>query len=341
MIIAPAYKKIAILGAGDFGVALSKLSSDKAEQVSLWCREPEVCEIINNDHHHPTKLSFVRLKENIRAKTDISLVLHDAEVVILTLPLEALPEVLLKAAAFINQDALIISTSKGIAPETLFLPKDIINNTLSVSLAKRACYLSGPSFARELAIGLPTAMTLASLEPKIAQAFQKNFSTPECRLYYSSDVIGVCAGGALKNVIAIASGACFKLGLGKNAQASLITRGLAEMARLTEKMGGKKETLMGLSGVGDLVLSATDAMSRNYRLGTFLAEGFDMKASLEKIGGVVEGAKTAAAIPQIIKKYGVELPISQTVYKVLYEALPPLEALHSLQKRVPKDENGF
>lgn len=332
------YKKIAVLGGGAFGVALSKLSSPKADNVVLWCRDEAVCEHINRKRRHPSKLNTLTLPGNIVADIHLPTVLKNAEVIILTLPLEALPEVLSRASAYIEDRALIVSTAKGIAQKTLYLPKDIIHHAFPSHVADRACYLSGPSFASELAMGLPTAMTLASFKTEAAYLFQKNFSTPHCRLYFSPDVIGVCVGGALKNVIAIAAGACAELELGKNAQASLITRGLAEMARLAQKMGGQPETLMGLSGVGDLVLSATDPMSRNFKLGTLLAQGYDVTRGLEKIGGVVEGANTAQAIGPLMKKYDVELPISLTVFQVLYQGLPPLDALSALLKRELKDE---
>lgn len=334
-----AYKKIAVLGAGSFGVALSKMAAAKAQEVVLWGRNAQVCEAINLDHHHPHSLSQIALPKTIRASLDLEESLYGASVVFLTLPLEAMTEVLLRAKAFLSSDVLLVSTAKGITQAQLFLPNDIIEHSVAKELHQRTLYLSGPSFAIELAQGLPTAMTIASVLRPDAQQFRKNFSTPNCRLYYTSDVIGVLVGGALKNVIAIAAGVCSELKLGKNAQASLITRGLAEMGRLAKKMGGHVQTLMGLSGVGDLVLSATDAMSRNFRLGTLLAQGYNREESLKQIGAVVEGANTARAIVPLMEHYGVELPISHAVYRVLYQGLPPLEGIESLLMRKLKDEN--
>lgn len=332
-----AYEKIAVLGAGSFGVALSKLAALRAHEVVLWGRNAAVCDAINQTHHHPHSLSEIALPNNMRASLDLETTLKDAAVVILTLPLEAMDEVLFKAKPFFRDDALLVSTAKGITPSKLFLPNDIIAHKVP-ALYERAVFLSGPSFAIELAEGLPTALTIASISRPDAQQFQKNFGTPQCRLYYTADVIGVLVGGALKNVIAIAAGVCSALKLGKNAQASLITRGLAEMARLAQKMGGQVHTLMGLSGVGDLVLSATDAMSRNFRLGTLLAQGYNREESLQRIGAVVEGAHTAQAIEPLMQRYAVELPLSHAVYKVLYKGLPPLEGLESLLMRELKDE---
>lgn len=338
-VVMKVYEKIAVLGAGSFGVALSKMAAAKAQEVILWGRNEQVIQAINKTHHHPYSLSQILLPKSIRATLDLKEALRDASVVFLTLPLEAMTEVLLRANEYLLREALLVSTAKGITQAKLYLPSDIIKHTVSEAHYQRALYLSGPSFAIELAEGLPTAMTIASLLRPEAQHFQKSFGAPNCRLYYTSDVIGVLVGGALKNVIAIAAGVCSELQLGKNAQASLITRGLAEMARLAKKMGGHPQTLMGLSGVGDLVLSATDGMSRNFRLGTLLAQGYNKEQSLKLIGAVVEGANTAQAIVPLMEHYDVEMPISHAVYQVLYQGMPPLEGIESLLMRNFKDEH--
>lgn len=331
------YERVAVLGGGAFGVALSKLVARHAKKVILWCRDQEVAFNINTYHRHPKVLREIPLPKSIEASLDLGYALRDSSLVIVAVPLEALEEVLNKAQAFFAQNTLLVSTSKGIDNE-LRLSNQIIHMSLPHEIAKKACYLSGPSFAIELAQDLPTALTVASEDKKSAHNFQKHFKTTYCRLYYSEDVTGVLVGGALKNVIAIASGVCREFNLGKNAQASLITRGLAEMARLAKKMGGEEKTLMGLSGVGDLVLSATDEMSRNFKLGTFLAKGFDLTSCLQKIGSVVEGAKTAKAIVPLCEKYDVELPICHGVYQVLYENIAPKDAISSLLNRELKAE---
>lgn len=332
------YKKIAIVGGGAFGIALGKLGAQRAQQVIIWCRDSVVCDSINSYHHHPHSLSAVMLPDNVEASLDLPYCLRHADAVIFAVPLAALTEVLIKARPYIEPASTIVSTAKGIADGTLFLPVDIIEHSLPQVMAERACYLSGPSFAIELAMGLPTALTIASKDAHAAHQFQSMFSNPNCRLYYSPDVIGVCVGGALKNVIAIGAGVCYELRLGKNAQASLITRGLAEIGRLAKHMGGQIETLLGLSGVGDLVLSATDPMSRNFRLGTLLAQGYTTEQALGHIGSIVEGAKTALATLPLMEKYKIDLPICRMVYEVLYENLPPLMAISALLGREPKNE---
>jgi glycerol-3-phosphate dehydrogenase (NAD(P)+) len=262
-----------------------------------------------------------------------------ANCIIIAVPMAALSSVLLKAKTLIQNDAVLISTAKGIEESTLALPNDIIMKILPPPIVKRACYLSGPSFAVELAMDLPTALTLASADQDSAIYVQKSLSSKQCRLYRSDDVIGVNVGGALKNVIAIAAGASLGLGLGKNALAALITRGLAEMARLARCLNGKASTLSGLSGAGDLILSCTDDMSRNHRLGTLLVEGVLLDDALKTIGSVVEGAKTAKAIPALEKKHRVSLPISNAVYRVLYEGLAPKMAIATLLERELKEEH--
>lgn len=331
-------RKVAVLGGGAFGLALSILLAKKSFPVHLWARSEEVVWGINNNRRHPKELITLELPSHIHATTDLDEALHKADFVVLALPMSALHEVLKKAS--FSPHAKLISTAKGILCHSLELPCDIIEKSLGAEIAYKACYLSGPSFAIELALGLPTALTIASHDQASAQMVQKNFTSSNCRFYWSDDVVGVCVGGALKNVIAIAAGAASELKLGRNALAALITRGLAEITRLAQKMGAKSETMSGLAGMGDLVLSCTDNLSRNHRLGILLAQGMTLAHALREIGTVVEGAKTAQAIPALIKKYGVEMPISYTVYRVLYEALTPENALSSLLDRIPNEERS-
>ncbi len=332
------FDKVAVLGGGAFGVALSNVVAKKSAEVVLWARNEVVVEAINSQHRHPIQLTDIELAPNIRATTNLQDASSQASLVILAVPMNAMGEVL--RAASIDKDATIISTAKGIISDSLELPCDIMKKNVSKDLAYRACYLSGPSFAIELARGLPTALTIASLCQASAREFQNHFSSKSCRLYWSDDVIGVCVGGAMKNVIAIAAGACTGLDLGRNALAALITRGLAEVSRLAQKMGAKPATMSGLSGVGDLLLSCTDDMSRNHRLGMLLARGADLKSALAAIGTVVEGAKTAEAIVALSKKYHIEMPISYAVYQVLYGGLKPEVAISALLERAPKEERN-
>lgn len=330
--------KVAILGGGAFGVALSKLVAKKSVEVSLWARTKEVVEGINSRHSHPFQLTEIELPKNISATEDIKEASRHASYVILAVPMSAMGEVLERAP--LEKNATVVCTAKGILSDSLELSVDIIKKTLTKDLVYKACYLSGPSFAIELAKGLPTALTIASYSHESARNFQAHFSDAHCRLYWSDDVIGVCVGGAMKNVIAIAAGACAGLNLGHNALAALITRGLAEMTRLATKMGADSLTMSGLSGVGDLLLSCTDAMSRNHRLGVLLAEGLGLSEAEKKIGTVVEGVKTVRAIPQLSKKYGIEMPISHAVFQVLYSGVKPERAISELLERAPREERN-
>lgn len=331
------FDKVTVLGGGAFGVALAKLAAERAGHVMLWARNAEVCHYINLHHHHPNKLTNILMPSNITAVSDLALALKDSKVVILALPMKALREVLGLCQNLLATDAIIICTAKGIEEESLLLSSDIIAELLP-KLSLKSCYLSGPSFAIELALGLPTALTLASRDKDSALYFQEGFSRKNCRLYRSDDVVGVCVAGALKNVIAIASGACVGLNLGRNALAALLTRGLAEISRLAVSMGGKSSTISGLSGVGDMILSCTDDMSRNHRLGAMIADGMKLEQALAKIGGVVEGAQSAKSIPLLMDKYGIDLPISLATYQVLYEQVSAKSAISALLSRKLKNE---
>jgi glycerol-3-phosphate dehydrogenase (NAD(P)+) len=332
------FDKIAVLGGGTFGIALAKLFALTSEQVLLWVRDEKVCQFINTHRHHPHRLMQIRIPNNVLALSDLAICVTNIPIVVFALPIPALTSVLTKASNFLHEDVIIVSTAKGVEQDSLALPYQVIKKTLTFWQYKRSCYLSGPSFAIELANDLPTALTLASLDDESANLLQQRFSKKNFRLYRSSDIIGVCLGGALKNVIAIAAGACSGLKLGKNAIASLITRGLAEITRLAIAMGGKPETLRGLSGMGDLILSCTDDMSRNHRFGTLLAQGFDLNSALLTIGSVVEGVNTTKTVPHLINRFNIDMPISLAVYQVLYHGLSSQDAISSLLSRSLKDE---
>ncbi len=332
------FNRAAVLGMGAFGVALTKLVSTKAEQVMFWGRDQATCDLINETRHHKNRLPQIVLPSNVLATTDLSAALKHADCIILAVPMPALASVLMQIKPLIDDNTILVSTAKGILPHTLFLPCDLIEQILTKANARRACYLSGPSFAIELAMDLPTALTVASHDEQAAIYVQTNLSSKQCRLYRTDDVIGVAVGGALKNVIAIAAGVCAGLGLGKNALAALITRGLLEMARLAQSLHGQAATLSGLSGAGDLILSCTDSLSRNHRLGTLLADGMPLADALTTINSVVEGAETTKAIPALEQKYRIELPICHAVYQLLYEGKAAPTVIATLLERELKKE---
>ena len=328
--------RLGILGAGSWGTALANVFSEKVNTVNIWTRNEDVAKSINNLKENRKYLPGILLNENIRASTDINNVAKNSDVLIVAIPSQVIREVLstINKACITGKD--IITASKGIEVDTLKLTSQVIREVLAVP-EQNIFVLSGPSFAKEVAAKLPTAITLAGKLEK-AEKLQEKLMTDNFRIYVSDDKTGAELGGAVKNVIAIATGVSDGLGLGNNARASLITRGLHEISRLTSVYGGKKETLYGLSGMGDLVLTATGDLSRNRTFGYLLGKGLSVKQALKEVGQVVEGYKTSKALKAISDKNKLELPISQAVYKLLYEGISPIEAVKLLMERQPKRE---
>ncbi len=329
------FKTLSILGSGSWGTALAQAFSKNFENVLIWGRDEKTVEDINVGKVNEKYLPEIKLSPNISASTDINAVFSQGDIVIIAVPTQRVREVLEKVS---NKKIKkpVISASKGIEISTLKLVSQIIEDVLDIE-KENIFVLSGPSFAKEVALGLPTAVTLAG-EEKFAEKLQGILNTNTFRLYVSTDINGVQIGGAVKNIIAIATGASDGLGLGNNARASLITRGLYEMTKIAKLFGGKPETLYGLSGLGDLVLTATGDLSRNRTFGYLLGKGLSIEEAFKKVGQVVEGAKTVKAIKQLAEKHNIELPISEVVYKVIYENLSPKEAVKILMNREPKKE---
>ncbi len=329
------FKTLSILGSGSWGTALAQAFSKNFENVLIWGRDKKTIQDINVRKVNEKYLPEIKLSPNISASTDINAVFSQGDIVIIAVPTQRVREVLEKVSnKKINKP--VISASKGIEISTLKLVSQIIEDVLDIE-KENIFVLSGPSFAKEVALGLPTAVTLAG-EEKFAEKLQGILNTNTFRLYVSTDINGVQIGGAVKNIIAIATGASDGLGLGNNARASLITRGLYEMTKIAKLFGGKPETLYGLSGLGDLVLTATGDLSRNRTFGYLLGKGLSIEEAFKKVGQVVEGAKTVKAIKQLAEKHNIELPISEVVYKVIYENLSPKEAVKILMNREPKKE---
>jgi len=325
-------KKMAVLGAGAFGSAFAKLLSVNYD-ISLWARDLELVQAINLAHQHPKRLAGVFFPKNVTATANMEEALADSILVISALPLVSLRSVWTQATQFLPPDAYILSLTKGIEQETLELPAGILQQILPSSACARLTFLSGPTFAQELAAFMPAAATLAAIELQTALDVQKMISLETFRTYVSTDVAGVELGGALKNVIAIAAGIGHGLNLGQNAQAALITRGIAEVARLAVAMGAQPLTLAGLSGLGDLVLTCSSTMSRNFRLGSNLSLGMNLEAALLDIGQTVEGVNTAKSARQLSQKFSIEMPISESVYSVLFEGVPSRQAAYDLMTR--------
>ena len=326
---------LSIIGAGSWGTALAQLFSEKFKKVILWDRNHEIVKSINEKNLNPKYFPEYKLNKNISASNDINEVFEIGDIVLVVIPVQHIRDVLKNVN--VNQEKPVITASKGIEINTLELPSDIIQEVLNTSY-KNVLALSGPSFAKEVMKKLPTAVTLAG-EPCIGEKTQEKLNSEHFRVYLSFDIKGAEIGGAVKNVIAIATGISDGLGLGNNARASLITRGLYEMRKVANIYNANPQTLYGLSGLGDLVLTATGDLSRNRRFGILFGQGMSVEEALEKVGQVVEGIETVKAVKKLQEKYDLDLPISEAVYKTIYEGLHPKDAVKLLMKRELKRES--
>jgi glycerol-3-phosphate dehydrogenase (NAD(P)+) len=331
-------KKIAVVGGGAWGTALAAHAARLEHDVRLWAREPDVVGGVNELHENRLFLEGVALPKTLRASSVPVEVLDGVEIVILVPPSAFLRDVAGLMSEHVPRDARIVIATKGIDERTLSLMTDVAASAMPHHDAAAMCALSGPSFAREVAAGLPTDVVVASKSLEDAAEVADALHSPMFRVYTSKDPIGVEVGGAMKNVLAIAAGACDGLGLGTNARAALVTRGLSEMARLGVALGGDPLTFMGLSGVGDLILTSTGALSRNRALGMKVAEGIEPAKYLASQRTVAEGYLTARAGWRLARKLGVDVPITEQVYHVLHEGRPLLEAMKMLLTRAQKNE---
>jgi glycerol-3-phosphate dehydrogenase (NAD(P)+) len=325
--------KVAVLGGGAWGTALGKLLADKGDEVVLWSRASDVVEDINTRHENTRFLPGVLLPDSLRTSDDLRGTLDGASMVLFVIPSHATRDVAKLAAPLMPHDVPVVSATKGIENDTLAFMDEVLVEELPRHAHERLAFLSGPSFARELAQKLPTAVVIASRDPDVRNEVMRRFHTPYLRLYSSDDVAGVECGGALKNVIAIAAGAVDGLGFGHNTRAALITRGLAEIAKVAMARGGSPLTVAGLAGMGDLVLTCTGELSRNRTVGFEMGKGRTLSEVLAGLGHVAEGVKTAKSAHDLALKLNVELPITSEVYKVLYENKPLPQAVHDLMSR--------
>ena len=325
---------ISVIGAGAWGTTLACLLSNKGYDVTLWVREKNVAEEINNTRINSAYLPDITLPDDLRITHSIDDAVKKARYVLNAVPAQYTRAVFKEAFPFIPDQAIIISASKGIERGTLLTVSCILKELSAHPVA----VLSGPSFAKEVIKKLPAAVTLATEDKNIGFILQEMFNINNFRVYTHDDILGVEIGGALKNVMAIASGISDSLGLGNNARASLITRGLVEMTRLGVAMGAKEKTFSGLSGIGDLVLTCTSPLSRNYTVGIKLGQGMKLKEILDQTRSVAEGVATAESAFELSKKYNVEMPIVEQVYRVLYEDKDPSLAVKDLMERSLKSE---
>jgi glycerol-3-phosphate dehydrogenase (NAD(P)+) len=327
--------KIAILGGGSWGTGLAVVlaHSRRPHEISLWVRKAEKAEAICNTHENKSYLPGVPVPVGVRATTDLQEVLHEAPIVIGVVPSAHARSVFTQALPHIWPEAVLVSATKGLEPATHLRMSEVIEQVFSLRFVPRVAVLSGPSFALEAARGEPTAVVIASRDRALAAFLQEEFAGPSFRLYTNDDVLGVESAGAMKNVIAIAAGACQGLGLGANTLAALITRGLAEMTRLATALGGQPETLSGLAGLGDLVLTCHGALSRNRRVGFELGQGRSLKEILAGMTMVAEGVGTTEALLALARDHHIDLPITQQVHSILYLGNAPRDAIRAIMER--------
>lgn len=324
-------KPVTVLGAGSWGTALAIHLARAGLQIKLWGNDPDHMERLQQERCNQQFIPDIEFPESLEVHTDLAQALKSTGWILLAIPSYAFRSFLASASHLIDAETPVVWASKGLEEGTGKLLHQVVSEELPQ--CSLMAVISGPTFAGEVARNMPTAITVASDSESLADEISHYLHHGNFRAYTSNDVIGVELGGALKNVLAIASGAADGLGFGANARAALITRGLAEIMRLGAAMGGQRETFMGLAGMGDLVLTCTDNQSRNRRMGLKLAEGLSKEEIREEIGQEIEGVRTAREAMHLSEKYNVEMPIIQQAYKVLYEGLSPQEAVKHLLER--------
>jgi glycerol-3-phosphate dehydrogenase (NAD(P)+) len=327
---------VTVLGAGSWGTALAIQFARSGRPTRLWGRDREQLRVMAHDRRNERYLSGGQFPHSLIVETDLHAALAGASDVLVAVPSHAFRKVLGEIAPFLAPGMRLAWATKGLELETGWLPHQIAREVLGSERA--VAVLSGPTFAREVGAGLPTAMTIASPDGAFATALAHDLSSANFRAYTSTDIVGVELGGAVKNVLAVGAGLSDGLGFGANTRVALITRGLAEMMRLGVALGAKRETFMGLAGLGDLVLTCTDDQSRNRRFGLLLAAGKTPEQALAEIGQVVEGHSAAKAVRTVATRANVEMPLCEGVYRVLYEQVPAKDAVRELMTRPIKSE---
>lgn len=330
-------RRIAVIGAGSWGTALAMVAARNRHQVKLWAREPEVATGINHTHRNPLYLPEFDL-ENISATTVIEEAVDGADFALLVVPSHAMREIISRLRPSLNNEVVLVSAAKGVENNSLMRMEEVVSDVLRETFEPRYVALSGPSFAREVAEGDPTAIVAASQDREASELVQRTLSSSVFRVYTNTDVVGVELGGAVKNVVAIAAGVVRGLGFGTNAVAAIITRGLAEMTRLALAEGARVETMAGLAGLGDLVLTCTGELSRNRHVGVELGKGRKLEEILGEMREVAEGVKTTRSIYELGRRLEIEMPITASIYALLYEDKPALDAANELMGRPLKGE---
>lgn len=329
-------KPIAVLGAGAWGTALAILFSRNRQQTLLWGHDPQHIQKLLDARSNEESLSGIPFPESLQPVRSLEQAVSGCEDILIAVPSHAFHSILEQISPFLRSSQRIVWATKGLEKDTGKLLHENFESVLGMQ--RPYAILSGPTFAVEVAKGLPTAVTIASNDQAFAEALAQRIHNQYFRAYTSNDVVGVELGGAVKNVMAIAAGIADGLGFGANTRAALITRGLAEIMRLGIAMGGQQETFMGLAGLGDLVLTCTDNQSRNRRYGLARAQGLDHQAALDSITQVVEGIQTSREVLRVAEQKRIDMPITRQIYRVLYEGVDPRKAVHDLFARELKPE---
>ncbi len=329
---------IGVVGAGSYGTSLAKLLAERGHAVSMWCRSPELAAAIRDTRENAKYLPGFSLPESVEVTDDLAATVSGKAIVLGVTPSHAARDVLGRAAEHLDAGVIVVNASKGLEQGTMDRVDQIYAEIFPTTIAERACFLSGPTFAKELAMRCPSAIVVASRDHDAADTVQREFATDRLRVYTSEDVIGVEVGGALKNVVAIAAGMSDGLEYGLNARAALITRGLAEISRIGTKLGANPLTFAGLSGMGDLVLTCSGELSRNRQVGLALGRGERLDDIIGRMNMVAEGVKTTKVAYGLSEKIGVSAPISALMHAVLYEQMPASEAVKLLMGRALKKE---
>ncbi len=330
--------KIGVIGAGSWGTTLADLLAKKGHAVTLWAFEKDLVQRMRENSINDLYLPGFTLSANLSFTNDLAEAARDREVVVMVAPSQRLRKVLEQVEPHIAAGTLLVSAAKGVETGTLMIMSEVIEEVLPADKVQRVAYLSGPTFAREVAAEIPTALSVASSSADVARTVQELFSCEFFRLYRQDDVIGVELGGALKNVIALAAGVCDGLGYGYNTRAAVITRGLEEMIRIGLAKGAARTTFSGLSGMGDLVLTCTGDLSRNRTVGLELGRGRKLNEILQGMKMIAEGVQTTQSAYLLARKLEVEVPIIEQMYLILYEDKNPRQAVRDLMRRRLKPE---
>lgn len=328
-------KKVTVIGSGSWGTALAIMLAKEGHEVLIWARREDVVEELLQKRTNEKYLPGVTIPPEIQATTDRKAAVEGAEIIIFAVPSRAVRSTLEDFADILQKGQILVNVAKGLEDGTLLRLSEVME---SIAPQCEICVLSGPSHAEEVARNIPTACLIASKNEAVARLVQEEFRNPRFRLYTNTDLVGVEIGAALKNIMALAAGMSDGLGFGDNTKAALMTRGIAEMKRLGIAMGGRAETFAGLSGIGDLIVTCTSMHSRNRRAGILLGQGKSLQETLDAVQMVVEGVNTVEAACHLAEKYGVSMPITETINEVLFHGLPAEEAVQELMTRESKAE---